>query len=98
MRGLGEGAAGGLFDALQTGQPGELAVLERRLAQLQALMDLGTRTPDEDSMFGGPGTDSGSRGGGGSFGFPGAADSVGGFGANFGNTALFRPQISARAR
>ena len=50
-------------------------------------------------MFGGPGTDSGSRGGGCSFGFPGAADSVGGFGANFArNTALFRPQISAQER
>lgn len=98
MKGLGEGAAGGLFDALQTGQPGELAFLERRLNQLQALMDLGTRTPDDDSMFGGPGTDSGSRGGGG-FGFPGAADSVGGFGANFAlNTGLFRPQISAQER
>lgn len=97
MKGLGEGVAGGLFDALQTGQSGELAFLERRLNQLQALMDLGMRTPDDDSMFGGPGTDSGSRGGG--FGFPGAADSVGGFGANFAlNTGLFRPQISAQER
>ena len=30
MRGLGEGAAGGLFDALQTGQPGELALTRIR--------------------------------------------------------------------
>ncbi len=96
MRGLGEGAAGGLFDALQTGQPGEIAFLERRLGQLEALMNVGTQTPDEGGGPGGPGG-SGSGGGGGRF--PGAADSVGGFGASFAlNTGLFRPQISAQER
>lgn len=96
MRGLGEGAAGGLFDALQTGQPGEIAFLERRLGQLEALMNLGTQTPDEGGGPGGSGS-GGSGSGGGRF--PGAADSVGGFGASFAlNTGLFRPQISAQER